>query len=110
MLSGIHGILDLIFWLLSVGALGLAVWALVHAIRTPAAAFISAGKQTKQLWLLILSFAALFAFAAVTRYLHVISIFVVASVIASGVYLADVRPAVTGYRGGRNDSGPYGPW
>lgn len=109
MLGGIHDILSLIFWLLAIGALALAVWALVHAIRTPARAFAIAGKQTKRLWLIILGFATLFSFAGVVGYITTLSIFVIASVIASGIYLADVKPAVTGYKSGGN-SGPYGPW
>ncbi|MFC6080203.1 DUF2516 family protein [Sphaerisporangium aureirubrum] len=108
----IHGVLDLIFWVLAIGALGLCVWALVHALRTPARAFAVAGKLKKQLWLLILGFATLFSFAAVVQYLPTLSIFVIASVIGSGIYLADVKPAVNeiGRGNGGGSSGPYGPW
>ncbi|GGM75573.1 hypothetical protein GCM10010106_22600 [Thermopolyspora flexuosa] len=107
MLGGIHSVLDLIFWLLSIGAFVLCVWALVHAIRTPARNFAVAGKLTKNIWLAILGFATLFTFAAAALYLRAISILNVAAVIAAGVYLADVKPAVSGQ--GRNE-GPYGPW
>ncbi|RCG31899.1 DUF2516 family protein [Sphaerisporangium album] len=105
----VHGVLDLIFWLLAVAALVMCVWALVHAVATPARAFAVAGKLSKQLWLLILGFATLFAFAAAVRYLSVLSIFTIASVIGSGIYLADVKPAVKDIGKGGN-SGPYGPW
>ncbi|GLW10413.1 hypothetical protein Misp01_55410 [Microtetraspora sp. NBRC 13810] len=108
---GIYSILDLIFWLLAVGALGMSGFSLVHALRTPARAFAVTGKQTKRLWSIILGFATLFTFAAVLGYVYVqpLSIFTIASVIASGVYLADVRPAVKEIGKGGN-SGPYGPW
>nr|PZN47357.1 MAG: DUF2516 domain-containing protein [Actinomycetota bacterium] len=107
MLGGIHSVLDIIFWLLSIGAFVLCVWALVHAIRTPARNFVIAGKLTKNVWLAILGFATLFSFAAAAMYLRAISILNVAAVIAAGVYLADVKPAVS--EQGRNE-GPYGPW
>jgi hypothetical protein len=108
---GVYGVLDLIFWLLAVGALILTVWALIHAVRTPSQNFAIAGKQTKRLWLAILGFATLFAFAGAVGYLGSISFFVVAAVIAAGIYLADVKPAVNEQKGGRGgNSGPYGPW
>jgi hypothetical protein len=109
MFGPVNGVLDLIFWLLSVGALILSVWALIHAIRIPKGAFPAAGKQTKPLWLVILGFATLFTFAAAVRYINVLSIFTIAAVIAAGIYLADVKPAVNDHRGGGNQ-GPYGPW
>ncbi|MEU9890884.1 DUF2516 family protein [Sphaerisporangium sp. NPDC051017] len=106
---GVHGVLNLIFWLLAIAAFVMCVWAMVHAIRTPARAFAVAGKLSKQLWLLILGFATLFSFAAAVQYLSVLSIFTIASVIGSGIYLADVKPAVKDIGKGGN-SGPYGPW
>ncbi|MFC4590653.1 DUF2516 family protein [Sphaerisporangium corydalis] len=107
----IHGVLDLIFWLLAIGAFGLCAWALFHALRTPARAFAVAGKLNKRLWLLILGLATLFSFAAAVQYLSVLSIFTIASVIGSGVYLADVKPAVGEIgKGGGSGNGPYGPW
>ncbi|GAA4560617.1 DUF2516 family protein [Planotetraspora kaengkrachanensis] len=110
MFGPVNGVLDLIFWLLSVGALILSAWALIHAIRIPKAAFPAAGKQTKPLWLIILGFATLFTFAAVVRYLNPLSIFTIAAVIAAGIYLADVKPAVNDHRRGGGNQGPYGPW
>ncbi|MFC4530232.1 DUF2516 family protein [Sphaerisporangium dianthi] len=110
----IHSFLDLIFFVLAVAAFGMCAWALFHAIRTPARAFAMAQKLSKKLWLLFLSLATLFTFAAVVGYagLTAISFFTIISVVASGVYLADVKPAVgeigRGGRGGNN--GPYGPW
>ena len=42
-------------------------------------------------------------------FIYPLSIFTIASVIAAGIYLADVRPAVKGIGKGGNQ-GPYGPW
>ncbi|MCT9934782.1 DUF2516 family protein [Planotetraspora sp. A-T 1434] len=113
MFGPVNGILSLIFWLLSVGAFILCVWALIHAVRIPSRAFPAAGKQTKQLWLIILGLATLFTFAAAVNYMGIgmglPSFFTIVAVIASGIYLADVKPAVNEYRGGGNQ-GPYGPW
>ncbi|MEU3163718.1 DUF2516 family protein [Streptosporangium sp. NPDC006930] len=106
----IHGALDLVFWILAVGVFALSGWALIHAAKTPARAFAATGKQTKKLWLVILGLAALFGFAAAVQYLSVLSIFTIASVIASGIYLADVRPAVGEIGRGGGNQGPYGPW
>jgi Protein of unknown function (DUF2516). len=110
MLGGIHSVLDLIFWILGIGAFVLCVWALVHALRTPARNFAIAGKLTKNIWLAILGFATLFTFAAATLYISTIGILTVAAVIAAGVYLADVKPAVSEHGRGRGNEGPYGPW
>jgi hypothetical protein len=111
MFGGIHSVLDLIFWVLAIGAFVLCVWALVHALRTPARNFSIAGKLTKNIWLAILGFATLFTFAAATLYLAVTGIFTIVAVIAAGVYLADVKPAVSEQGRGRGgNQGPYGPW
>ncbi|GII02948.1 DUF2516 family protein [Planobispora takensis] len=106
----IHSLLDLIFWVLAIGAFAMSIWAFVHALRTPARSFAVTGKQSKKLWTIILGFATLFAFAAAVRYLPTLGIFTIASVIASGIYLADVRPAVREIGKGGGSSGPYGPW
>ncbi|MFC4061617.1 DUF2516 family protein [Planomonospora corallina] len=106
---GIYGVLELIFWALAIGAFAMSAWALVHALKTPARAFAVTGKQSKQLWTIILSLSTLFSFAGAVRYLDSIGFLMIISVIAAGVYLADVRPAVREIGKGGN-SGPYGPW
>lgn len=115
MFGPVTSILTLIFWLLSIAAFGMCAWALIHALRIPTRAFQAAGKQTKPLWLIILGFATLFTFAAAVNYygagMGLPSLLTIASVIAAGIYLADVKPAVNEYRGGGSGSrGPYGPW
>lgn len=109
--------LQYFFWLLLVIAFVMEAWALVDALRQPAGAYASAGKLTKQWWSIILGVAAalglahaaapLGGFSPVTLLLGILP---VAAFIAAAVYLADVRPAVRTYRGGRGGSGPYGPW
>lgn len=95
--------LVVIFLLLSVASLIVVVWALVDAAIRPQAAFIAAGKQTKQIWLIILG-VALLATVLFGNFLSILGL------VAALVYLIDVRPQVrTGPRGGQR-MGPYGPW
>ncbi|MEV7005326.1 DUF2516 family protein [Streptosporangium sp. NPDC051022] len=105
--------LNLIFWVLSVIAFGMSAWALIHSARTPARAFAVTGKQTKKLWLIILSLATLFSFASAVGYfgggLGQLNFLTIAAVVAAGIYLADVKPAVSEVGKGGNH-GPYGPW
>ncbi|MEU9834917.1 DUF2516 family protein [Streptosporangium sp. NPDC048047] len=109
----IHGVLDLIFWVLSIAAFAMSAWALFHAVRTSAQAFAVAGKKSKKFWLIVLGLAALFSFASAVGYFGIglgqLNIFAIAAVIAAGIYLADVKPAV-GEVGRGGNSGPYGPW
>lgn len=96
--------------------LALAVWALIDALRRPASAFTSAGKQTKQRWTLILVVAVVVAFVAVPPPLGIalFPIFLaLLSAVAAVVYLVDVRPAVTPYtprRGGGRGPSSSGGW
>ncbi|WP_061295159.1 DUF2516 family protein [Herbidospora cretacea] len=111
----LYGVLDLIFLGLAIAAFGMSVWALIHAVRTPARAFQSAGKLNKNLWMLFTGLATIFTLASAAGYmgigLNMLNIFTIASVIASGIYLADVKPAVNEYKGGSGgNQGPYGPW
>ncbi|MFF4417558.1 DUF2516 family protein [Streptosporangium sp. NPDC001559] len=105
--------LDLVFWVLSIIAFGMSAWALFHATRTPVRAFAVTGKQSKRFWLIVLGLAALFSFASAVGYFGIglgqLNIFAIASVVASGIYLADVKPAVSEIGKGGNQ-GPYGPW
>lgn len=101
----------LLLLLFSLVILALAVWALVDALRRPAAAFTAAGKQTKQRWTIILAAAAVIAFIAVPPPLGIagLPIFLaLLSAVAAVVYLVDVRPAVGPHtrRRGPRDGGP----
>ena len=66
-------------------------YALFHLLRTPAAAFPAASKQSKQFWgfLLGASLVARLTFASP------LDLFGVIAAVAAIVYLVDVKPAVT---------------
>ncbi|MGR6912666.1 DUF2516 family protein [[Actinomadura] parvosata] len=119
----IYGLFNLLFLLLSVAIVGMSVYALVHAMRVPANAFLSAGKLKKEWWLLILALATLFSAGGALWYLQAFlligggsfigvqfGLFSIAAVIAATIYIVDVKPAVKGMGGGRGNNGPYGPW
>jgi hypothetical protein len=88
--------------LLNLGLLVLVVWSLIDATTRPAAAFVAAGKQTKQIWLAILGVALLLCLVGLGGVLNLFG-FVIA--VAAIVYLVDVRPAVREMRPG---GGPWG--
>lgn len=93
---------------LGVAALGLEIYAFVDAARRRPDAFVAAGKRTKNFWMLVSGLAVLVGFVSV---FSVLSIFGLLAVVAAGVYLADVKPALDRVMGrGRSQGGPYGPW
>jgi len=94
----------LVLLVLTVAAFGVSVYAFVDALRRPAAAFEYASKRTKTFWSVLLGVAVALAFISIGNPLGLLGI---VSVVAAGVYLADVRPAVRTYGGGRG-KGPYG--
>lgn len=106
--AGFLGILKIVL-------MGLAAFGLFDAAFRREDAFRATGKQTKVFWLVVL------AIALVVSYLFsILSILPIAGVIASIVYIVDVRPAVRqisggggGWgrrRGGSSSDGPYGPY
>jgi len=106
--AGAYGPLNYFFVALAVAAFVVEAWAFGDAIFRPAPAFTAAGKQTKQIWLIILGVAFVLGlysalYGGVTGLLSVIAF------VAAAIYLADVRPKVKDFKRGRN-SGPYGPW
>jgi hypothetical protein len=120
MISGAYGPLNIIFLILGLAVFGIEAWAFVDAMIRPAQAYAYAGKLTKTKWVAITGASAAFgiAVAAYGFGLFISSfaaIFLVAALVAAGVYLTDVRPKVKEYRGGRGSKsnthmGPYGPW
>ena len=66
------------------------LFALADAIVRPAPAYAATDKLTKPAWVLILALAVLTCIA----FRSPVSIFGVFGLIAAGVYLADVRPAL----------------
>jgi len=104
----IAGIQVVVFLVLHLIIFGMCIVALVDAARRPAAAFTAAGKRTKGFWLVVLGVATAIAFVALPYPVGIgaLNFFVAAmAAAAAGVYLADVRPAVGPYSGGRGPRG-----
>lgn len=93
---------------LTIAALAVEVFAFVHALKTRPDAFVAAGKRTKNFWLAVTGVAVLLGFVS----LGGVGMLAIIGVVAAGVYLADVRPAVEAVqgRGSNSRQGPYGPW
>lgn len=94
---------------LGVAALAVEVWAFADALRRRPDAFVAADKRTKGFWLAVTGVALAVGFVFLFQ---VGSMLGLLGVVAAGVYLADVRPALDRVmgkgQGGRQ--GPYGPW
>ena len=92
---------------LSVVALGVEVYALVDCVRRRSDAFVAAGKRTKPFWLLVTGVAALLGVVAVGGFPGLLAII---AIVAAGVYLADVKPALDQVMGrGRATRAPTAP-
>ena len=70
-------------------------WALIDCVIRPTKAFEAAGKLTKPAWLAITAIALVLGLL-----FNPLSIFGLAAIVASIVYLVDVRPAVREIQGG----------
>ena len=113
--SGVYTPLTYLFVALALAAFVVEAWAFIDAIIRPAQAFTASGKQTKQIWLIILGVAFVVGlyFAAYGGGLAgAAGMLSVAAFVAAAIYLADVRPRVKEFRRGKSStsSGPYGPW
>jgi drug/metabolite transporter (DMT)-like permease len=104
--NSVNTLQGLLLLILGVAVLAMTVFALVDALRHRSDAFTAAGKLTKPIWCGILGVAAIIAFIVV---FNPLTIFGIICVVAAGVYLADVRPALRNITGG-GASGPYGRW
>ncbi|MBF6352608.1 DUF2516 family protein [Nocardia flavorosea] len=74
-------------WLLAISA---TVFALVHAVRQRSDAFTAVDKLTKPIWLGILGAAVLLLMLPPLQ----LGLLGFVAIIATGIYLADVRPKV----------------
>ncbi|HLS62293.1 MAG TPA: DUF2516 family protein [Ruania sp.] len=98
-----------LFLALAVVAFGLAAWALIDAAIRPASAFTDADKRTKGFWCLITGLATLLAFLGIpSGGTGGTLLLMLLGGVPAGVYLADVRPAVSRYS--RGSGGNRGPW
>jgi hypothetical protein len=107
----IVGIQLVVFLALYLVVFLMCLFAVIDAARRPPRAFADAGKRTKRFWVLVLLAALAVSFVAIPVIgIGELRFLAVASAVAAGVYLADVRPAVERYSGGGRPSGPRGGW
>ncbi|MEU2562553.1 DUF2516 family protein [Streptomyces longispororuber] len=98
-------------WLLSLALILFSGFALLDAAVRREDAYRAADKKTKPFWLIILGLAFV-----VNLIFNILSFLPIIGLIATIVYMVDVRPAlrqVMGKGGGRRGSssdGPYGPY
>ncbi|WP_067840897.1 DUF2516 family protein [Nocardia lijiangensis] len=85
--NGLTGLILLVLWLVALGA---TIFALIHAIRQRPDAFTAVDKQTKPIWLAILGVSLLLLLLSPAG----LGLLAFVAIIATGVYLADVRPKV----------------
>ncbi len=90
-LNPLGSLSDYVVLAIAVAQLIALSYSLFHALRTPAAAFPAASKQSKQFWgfLLGASLVARLTFATP------LDLYGVIAAVAAIVYLVDVKPAVT---------------
>jgi hypothetical protein len=88
----------LLFEVLHWAVVALAAWALVDALIRPAPGYVAAGKLTKPAWAGITTLALVIAYFTAP----LAGFFWVPAVVASAVYLVDVRPALRGLRRGNS--------
>ena len=86
-----------VIFVLQVGVLLMAAYALVHAALQRPDAYAATEKLSKQAWLAILGGAALLALLAFGGFLALMGPVIAAC--AAGVYLADVRPRLLEVQG-----------
>jgi len=100
------GFFDLLFRVLYLATFVMSLYSLIEAARTPAQAFPAMDKQTKGLWVGVLSAGTVVSLAA---FLGMFAFLTILALVAALIFLIDVRPAVRqiGRSGGE---GPYGPW
>ncbi|GAA3229015.1 DUF2516 family protein [Streptomyces sp. XM83C] len=105
-----------VMFLLSVGLLVFSGFALIDAAIRREDAYRAADKQTKPFWLIVLGLSFLVNVANLT--LASMWFLLIIGLVATIVYMVDVRPALRGLSGGggwgrrrgSSSDGPYGPW
>ncbi|WP_343286232.1 DUF2516 family protein [Streptomyces sp. AM 4-1-1] len=106
-MQGFAGLMSL----LSLALTLFSAFALVDAVIRREDAFRAADKKTKPFWLVVLGIA----FVVILLF-PILSFLPIIGLIATIVYIVDVRPAVRqvsgggGRRGGSSSDGPYGPY
>ena len=98
-------------WLLSMALILFSGFALIDAAIRREDAYRAADKQSKAFWLIILGLAFV-----VNLIFNILSFLPIIGLIATIVYMVDVRPAIKGLPGGgrsrkgSSSDGPYGPY
>lgn len=96
---------------LSVGAFIGAVWGVIDATRHTPGSFTSAGKLSKNAWVIILGISSLVAFislpAPIGRGGGIVSFLGLPAVAAVVVYFVAVRPHLSGNRGRGTSTGGW---
>ncbi len=98
-------------WLLSMALIIFSGFALLDAAVRREDAYRAADKKTKPFWLIILGLAFV-----VNLLFPILSFLPIIGLIATIVYMVDVRPAIRALPGGgrsqrgSSSDGPYGPW
>jgi uncharacterized membrane protein YidH (DUF202 family) len=106
-MQGFEGFL----WLLNMALIIFSGFALFDAAVRREDAFRAADKKTKPFWMIILGLALV-----VNLLFSILSFLPIIGLIATIVYMVDVRPAIRALPGGGRSSrgsssdGPYGPW
>ena len=98
---------SLIWQLIYLATFVASLYAFIEALRTPAQAFEIMDKQTKKLWVILTGVATGLSLLAV---MSGTGMFVILGLVATLIFLLDVRPAVKGVGGNNQNNGPYGPW
>ncbi|ANS66145.1 hypothetical protein SLINC_3921 [Streptomyces lincolnensis] len=98
-------------WLLSMALIVFSAFALLDAVTRREDAYRAADKKTKPFWLIILGIAFV-----VNLIFPILSFLPIIGLIATIVYMVDVRPAIRSLPGGgrsrrgSSSDGPYGPY
>jgi hypothetical protein len=108
-MSNIFGDLSfLIALVFGAAALVFSVFCLVDALRHRPDAFAAAGKASKNIWLAVLGVSVVLSFY---QFPSPFQLPWILAVVGSGVYAADVRPALRQITGrGSSSDGPHGRW
>lgn len=93
-----------LFFGLALVVLGMAVFALTDVLRRPSAAFTYADKRTKGFWGGLMGLACVLAFLGLPTLGGSGLLFLILAAVPSGIYLADVRPAVRHYKDNQGGS------
>ncbi|GAA2119649.1 DUF2516 family protein [Kitasatospora saccharophila] len=101
------------FWWIAAAIICFKVFALGDALFRREDAYRAADKKTKGFWVIILSLSLVWDLIFGAN--PVSGLMTLVGLVASIVYVVDVRPAIKLLtdgrgRGGRSNQGPYGPW